>query len=78
METVKTRGSSLFPSLWSDFFGNEPLFPAQWLSTGTKELLPAANIRETRKAFIVELVMPGFEKEDFVIDTDQNILIVRA
>lgn len=78
METVKTKENGLFPTMWSDFFGNEPFFAPRWLTSDVKETLPAANVRETKKAFIVDLAMPGFAKEDFVIDADDNVLNVRA
>lgn len=78
METVKTKGEALFPALWSDFFGNEPFLAPRWPGSITNGLLPAANVRETKKAFIVELAMPGFDKEDFTIDADENTLSIRA
>ena len=34
------------------------------------------NIQETEKHYIIDVVAPGFEKSDFKINVDQNILTV--
>lgn len=40
--------------------------------------LPAANIVENKKEFRVELSAPGFNKDDFKIEIDKNVLTVSA
>ncbi len=37
-----------------------------------------ANVKETEKAFVIELAVPGFEKGDFTIRLDQNLLVIEA
>ena len=39
---------------------------------------PAANIVEGASAFRVELAVPGFAKEDFKIDLNEEVLVVTA
>lgn len=36
------------------------------------------NIRETEKVYNLELIAPGFDKADFKVDLDQNILTISA
>lgn len=38
--------------------------------------IPAANIKESKKDFKVELAVPGFEKDDFNIVVDKDILTI--
>ena len=46
-------------------------------ATESKEQVPV-NIKETESDFILEFVAPVFEKEDFRISIDENILTVEA
>lgn len=54
--------------LMKNFFG----------SNRGKDLLPAMNVREEEKEFMVELAAPGLKKEDFNIILDNGILTVSA
>jgi HSP20 family protein len=36
------------------------------------------NIKETTKAYLLEIIAPGFVKEDFVIDLDKTLLTISA
>ncbi len=36
------------------------------------------NIRETEKSYDLDVIAPGFDKADFKIDLDQNILTISA
>ncbi len=38
--------------------------------------VPAVNIKEREKDFVIELAVPGLNKEDINIDLDKNILTV--
>lgn len=66
------KGKAYYPSVFGryndDFFNN--FFDG--------EELPAVNISENSKAFNVELSVPGFEKEEFSIKVEKNILIISA
>ena len=53
-----------------DFFGNR--FPQSGAS------LPAVNISEDDKGYMVDVVAPGFKKEDFKIKVDDDILTISA
>jgi HSP20 family protein len=64
---------TLSGSLLSDFF-NEDRFASPW----SKSSLPAVNVKETDKAFEVEVAAPGFNKKDFNISVDDGLLTVSA
>jgi HSP20 family protein len=40
--------------------------------------IPAVNIKETEKEFLLELAAPGKKKEDFVIEIDKDVLTVTS
>ena len=56
-----------FPSLFRDDF-ETPAF---------KQSAPV-NVKEVESGYLLELVAPGLEKEDFKIDLDKNILTIAA
>lgn len=67
------RQGGIFPSIWNrywndDFFDN--------FIDGDK--LPATNVKENKKEFKIELSVPGFDKEDFNIEIDKNVLKITA
>jgi len=56
--------SSLFDSFLNDnFFENS---------------YPKANIKETGKEFIIELLVAGFNKDDIVLNVDKDILTISS
>ena len=62
----------MFPSLWNDvvtpdWFGGVDQF---------NHTLPAVNIREGAKEFMLELAVPGQKKEDFNVEVDNDIMTV--
>jgi HSP20 family protein len=65
-------------NLVNDIFNELPsLFGPDFNNFERKGSVPA-NVKESEKAFILELVAPGFEKSDFRIDLAQNLLTVSA
>lgn len=74
---VKTNDSSVnpFENLFNDFFEGEFLPQRRNRSFGS---MPAANVKETEKAYHVELASPGMKKEDFKIELDEDLLTIRS
>ena len=73
MSIVK-RNNLLLPTLMND------LFKPDWFGgmdefTGNQ---PAVNIKENEKDFELEFAIPGFNKEDFNIEVDKNVLTVSS
>ena len=59
-------------TLLDTFFDDERFFP-EW---STIRNIPAANIEEKEKEFLVKLAVPGMTKEDFQIRFENGILII--
>ncbi len=78
MTQIKTnKGGTFFPEI-SDIFDNE-LFPSnRWLARDFKHASPAVNIKENSKEFNIEFAAPGFKKDDFKVNLEENILIINA
>ena len=72
LPTITKRSFSPFymPNLFDDDF-----FPV--LSNRTSSL-PAVNIREDEKNFILELAVPGIEKNDLKIDINEDVLTISS
>lgn len=67
-----------FNSLVDDLFAEMPaLFKNGSNSQDWKNSVPV-NIRESEKSYYLEVVAPGFDKADFKVSLDQNILTVSA
>ena len=66
-----------FNNLVDDLFANFPVLTKNELNQQWKGFVPV-NITETEKNYIIEIVAPGFEKNDFKISLDQQILTVSA
>ena len=62
---------------WRDFFNVDNFFDNGWLSKWEKDF-PAVNISENEKAYSVEVVAPGFKKDDFKLKVDDDILTISA
>jgi len=64
-------------SLLDNFFNEIPTFFKDDFSSNTKDFIPV-NVKETKDAYQLEIVAPGFEKNDFKIDLEKNILTISA
>lgn len=79
MTNVKFCGKPFegtFNTFVDDLFTELPaLFKNEFNNTERKGFVPA-NVKETDKSYKLELIAPGFEKTDFKISLDQNLLTV--
>lgn len=76
MSLIK-KNEKNFPTVFSDLFDYDKFFGGQFL----KELdrsLPATNVIETDKEFKIELSVPGFKKEDFKVNLENEVLTISA
>ncbi len=62
----------VFDRVLSDFFRNEA--PTNSLVKNN----PAVNVSETAEAFKIEVAAPGFEKADFNVNTEKEVLTIAA
>jgi HSP20 family protein len=63
---------------WRDFFNLESFFPTEFARPFKASSLPAVNISEDDKCFMVEVIAPGFKKEDFKVNVDNDTLTISA
>lgn len=73
MSIVK-RNNMLFPSLMNELFKPDWFGGMETLNT----TVPAVNIKENEKDFELELAIPGFKKDDFDIEVDENVLTISS
>jgi len=65
-------------NLVSNFFTELPvLFKNDFNFSESKGIVPV-NVKETENSFQLEVVAPGFEKSDFKVNVDQNLLTISA
>jgi len=70
------RNSNQTPSLFNRFFDGEMFDWNNRNFSNTNTTLPSVNIKDNTDAFTVEVAAPGFEKGDFKIELNRNVLTV--
>ncbi|MBL3657658.1 Hsp20/alpha crystallin family protein [Fulvivirga sediminis] len=66
-----------FSNLFNEFLLPD-VAPQTKRTSQVKHSLPKVNIRELENGFTVELAAPGYKKEDFKIELDNNLLTISA
>lgn len=66
----RTHGYKTFSDLVDEMFNEEKISPNQFIAN------PPANVIESKFDFRVEIAAPGFEKSDFKIDLNKNLLTI--
>lgn len=67
-----------FSNLVDDLFTELPvLLSSGFNNTVRKDSIPV-NVKETEKSFQLEVIAPGFDKTDFKVNIEQDILTVSA
>jgi len=74
-----TRSTGTFPSLFDDFF--KPW--NEWFDNGSNlarrtSTVPAVNVTENEKNYLISVAAPGLQKKDFRIEVDGNMLTISA
>ncbi len=67
-----------FPSFFDRFLENDMFDWNNKNFSETNTTIPAVNIKANDEAFEVEMVAPGFEKNDFKIDLNNNLLTISS
>ena len=62
-------------SLLDNFFNEMPTLFRDDFSSFTKDSVPV-NVKETKDAYQLEVIAPGFERDDFKLSLDKNLLTV--
>ncbi|MGN6293904.1 MAG: Hsp20/alpha crystallin family protein [Chitinophagaceae bacterium] len=66
-----------FNNLVDDLFSELPVLYRNGSDTVFKGFAPV-NIKETDKGYSLEVIAPGFEKSDFKVNVEQDVLTVSA
>lgn len=66
----RMHGYKTFSELANEMFNEERVCAHQFMA------IPPANIIESKFDFMIEIAAPGFEKSDFKIDLDKNMLTI--
>jgi HSP20 family protein len=79
MSIVKSSPrEATFPAIFSDFFNNDPFFRSNWPMLDGNGFVPAVNIRENEREYKLELAVPGYRKEDFKVEVEDEMLRISA
>ena len=73
MNVVK-RNTVPFPSIIDEFLKPDWLGGMQTMQA----TIPAVNIKESTKSFLIELAAPGKSKEDFNVEIDHNMITISS
>ncbi len=73
LPTITRR--SFRPFYMTNFLDDE-YFPM--LSDNTKSSMPAVNIREDEKNYVLDFAIPGVEKKDLKIDMNEDVLTISS
>lgn len=72
------RNSNQMPSLFDRFFDGDMFDWNNRNFSSTNTTLPSVNIKDNADAFTVEVAAPGFEKGDFKIELNRNVLTISS
>jgi HSP20 family protein len=67
-----------FPNLFDRLFDDEFDFWNRRNFALTQTTVPSVNIKETTEGFEVEVAAPGFDKSDFNIEIDNDVLTISS
>ncbi|HIL96258.1 MAG TPA: Hsp20/alpha crystallin family protein [Pseudomonadales bacterium] len=65
-----------FNDVFSSFFGPSLSTVIEQLPSSTFVSTPRANIDQTDEGYIINLAAPGFSRDDFSIDVENNVLTI--
>ena len=72
------RFSNSYPSVFDTLFENNWFEGENRNYATTNTTLPSVNIKESSEEFEVEVAAPGFEKNDFHIELNRNLLTISS
>jgi HSP20 family protein len=79
MSPIKTKkNGDLLPSLLSGFFDTDRFSNPRWVEKEFENTIPSVNIRENGKEFNIEFAAPGFSKDQFHVDVEDDVIRVSA
>ena len=70
------RRRNTLPSFVDEFFG-DALFN-RFFNENENVTVPSVNIKEGKEDFSIEVAAPGFDKKDFKVDLNNNVLEISS
>ena len=70
--------SNQMPNVFDRFFENDMFDWSNRNYSKTNTTVPAVNVKEDKDGFDVEMSAPGFEKGDFKIELNNNLLTISS
>ena len=67
-----------FNNLVDDLFLELPVLFKNEFNNGDRKTFIPVNVKETEKTYQLDVVAPGFEKTDFIVNIDQNLMTISA
>jgi HSP20 family protein len=67
-----------FNNFMDDFFATAPSIFRDDLVTPPFKSFTPVNVKETENDYVLEVIAPGFQKENFKINLDNNMLTISA
>ena len=74
MTLIKRNPVNTIDNLFDTFFRDEPI---QWMNRN-RNSTPLVNIHENDEAYHLEVSAPGFEKGDFTLELNHNVLVIKG
>ena len=74
----KNYSTETMPRFFDSFLLKDFLEFPSVAGLSTKEAKPAVNVKEEEGKFTVEVVAPGFKKEDFKVELEKNVLTISS
>lgn len=71
-----TRRRGIFSSLYDDFINDRFFSSFDGLKMNNRYSIPAVNINEEEKCYVIAMAVPGMEKDDFNLSLEDNVLYV--
>jgi HSP20 family protein len=81
MKPIKRNGNSLpVRTMFTDLLNADRFFNSEFFNLPSVFTAddPPANIKDEDKQFLVEMSAPGFDKKDFTINVENDILTISA
>lgn len=76
VEKPRTSWPTLFDSGWMEKFFNAPI--DEFFNMGKVMNVPAVNVSETDKTFMLSVAAPGMDKKDFKVEAFDEMLTISA
>ena len=70
----KNQPASSLPTVFSDFFGD--FFNDSVMNRDYFKSVPAVNISERPNDYFIEMAVPGYSKDDFKVNVENDVLTI--